>query len=272
LAVKSGTSRQWIVELEKGTAAVSFGLLMRVLDALGLVLEVLDGTPARLAMSGSVMRPPSLVARRRQGGAGPTQQQPATTEESVPSRSNRQAEPHRDAADKVSGQSYQPTDFEAFASDVSKARLYHPDYRAAIQRMVAHVIKSEGPIFEELVARRVARAHGLARATEKLQLITRELTDPTFARSSEGERTVVWPDAHAKELSPFRYASQEVREHDDIPLVELASLAASVSVAGQPTRRTAELMRREIGLKRMGENARSRFEAAAELARHLRIG
>jgi hypothetical protein len=35
-------------------------------------------------------------------------------------------------------------------------------------------------------------------------------------------------------------AAQEVRDHEDIPLAELTSLAASLRVAGHTTRRTAE--------------------------------
>ena len=136
--------------------------------------------------------------------------------------------------------------------------------------MVTHIIESEGPVFEGLVARRIARVHGLARATAKLLQITRELTDAAFARSLEGSRSIVWPDADAKELSPFRDASQEVRDHSDIPLPELVSLAASLFVADHTTKKTAELMCRRIGLKRMGEDTRSRFEAAVELARSLR--
>jgi hypothetical protein len=270
LAEKSGASRQWIVEVEQGKAALPFGLLMQVLDALGLVFRVMDGTAVRMAGNGGVGRAPEIVARDHRIVGRSIRQQSAS--KGAPSRSDRQAEPHREVSKNLSGLSYQPTDFEAFATDLNKEKLYQSDYREAIRRMVAHVIRLEGPIFEELVAPRIARAHGLARATEKLQQIVLELTGPTFGRSLDGERTVIWPDAHSKEMSPFRYASQDVRKHEDIPLAELASLAASVSVPGQAIARTAELMRRELGLKSMGKDKRSRFEAAAELARRLSVG
>lgn len=40
LASRAGVSRKWIVEFEAGKASAEFALVIRVLDALGLVLEL----------------------------------------------------------------------------------------------------------------------------------------------------------------------------------------------------------------------------------------
>lgn len=40
LASRAGVSRKWIVEFEAGKASAEFALVLRVLDALGLVLEL----------------------------------------------------------------------------------------------------------------------------------------------------------------------------------------------------------------------------------------
>ncbi len=40
LAARAGVSRKWIYEFEAGKPTAEFGLLLRVLDALGLALEV----------------------------------------------------------------------------------------------------------------------------------------------------------------------------------------------------------------------------------------
>ena len=66
---------------------------------------------------------------------------------------------------------------------------------------------------------------------------------------------------------PFRYASLDVRHHEDIPTAELTSLALSLWAVGQTADRTAILMGQQIGLTRVSGNTRSRFKAAAELAR-----
>jgi HTH-type transcriptional regulator / antitoxin HipB len=45
LAASVGVSRQWIVEIEKGKARAPLGLVLRTLEALGIVLDAQQGTP-----------------------------------------------------------------------------------------------------------------------------------------------------------------------------------------------------------------------------------
>jgi len=45
LAARIGTSRQWVIALEKGHARAEFGLVLRAVNAVGLVLEVLLSNP-----------------------------------------------------------------------------------------------------------------------------------------------------------------------------------------------------------------------------------
>jgi y4mF family transcriptional regulator len=44
LANKIGTSRQWVIEIEKGKARAEVGLVLRALDALGVSLSLSGGT------------------------------------------------------------------------------------------------------------------------------------------------------------------------------------------------------------------------------------
>jgi HTH-type transcriptional regulator/antitoxin HipB len=43
LARRAGISRKWISEFEAGKPTAEFGLVIRVLDELGMVLDVLNG-------------------------------------------------------------------------------------------------------------------------------------------------------------------------------------------------------------------------------------
>ena len=43
LAQKAGVSRQWIVEVEKGKPRAEIGLLLRTINALGIVLTTEEG-------------------------------------------------------------------------------------------------------------------------------------------------------------------------------------------------------------------------------------
>jgi HTH-type transcriptional regulator / antitoxin HipB len=49
LAERAGVSRKWIYEFESGKPTAEFGLLLRVLDALGLELDVSAGSASLTA-------------------------------------------------------------------------------------------------------------------------------------------------------------------------------------------------------------------------------
>ena len=137
--------------------------------------------------------------------------------------------------------------------------------------MVTHVIAVEGPIFVDLIARRIAHAHRLSRATHKLVATVQEITDGRFARTREGDRTIVWPErAEISKLLPFRPASLDIRAHADIMLAELASLAIPLLAADHAPEAAAILMGRQLDLKLIRPTTLSRLTTAAELAKqHL---
>jgi len=54
LASRAGVSRKWIYEFEAGKSRAEFGLVLRVLEALGLALEVGTGGEARASAGGSI--------------------------------------------------------------------------------------------------------------------------------------------------------------------------------------------------------------------------
>lgn len=47
LADNVGVSRQWIVDLEKGKPGIELGLVLRTLEALGLVADVIETPHAK---------------------------------------------------------------------------------------------------------------------------------------------------------------------------------------------------------------------------------
>ncbi len=98
-------------------------------------------------------------------------------------------------------------------------------------------------MFEDLLARRIARAHGLARASRKLIEITQEITEGKYGRTREDDRIIVWPErTEIGKLAPFRSAALDVRDHVDIPLVELASLAIPLLADGHTPEAAAIIM------------------------------
>lgn len=145
--------------------------------------------------------------------------------------------------------------------------FYDTGYRPTLRRMAGHVISIEGPIFEDLLVHRIARAHGFGRAAGKIREIVLGVVDRRIARSNEAGRTIFWPEgADKSQLPSFRSGSLENRDHVDIPLVELASLGRQFIDEGADPQEAAVLMGRQLNLGRLREAARARFEEAARLA------
>jgi transcriptional regulator with XRE-family HTH domain len=262
LARQVGVGRQWLIELEGGKSSAPLDLVIRTLDTLTYGLHVSDDTALWAAIEPGPSWEGGGSGRRAEPEAKPNSNSPSPGVFAIEGP----VDP-RDNSRQVDAITYQVTDFEGFGFAPDRDRLYDVGYRPILRRMAAHIIVAEAPIFEDLLARRIARAHGLARATRKLVEITQEIAEQKFARTAEGDRTIIWPEtANARHLSPFRRAALSVRDHVDIPLVELASLAAQFLADGSKLEETAILMSRRIGLGRILPKTRLRLIEAAVLA------
>jgi HTH-type transcriptional regulator/antitoxin HipB len=47
LAARIGTSRQWVIDIEKGRKGTEIGLVFRALNVLGLALQIADNPPRK---------------------------------------------------------------------------------------------------------------------------------------------------------------------------------------------------------------------------------
>jgi HTH-type transcriptional regulator/antitoxin HipB len=65
LASRAGVSRKWIYEFEAGKATAEFGLLLRVLDALGLALELAPNDDTRASGGGETVDLDALIDEHR---------------------------------------------------------------------------------------------------------------------------------------------------------------------------------------------------------------
>jgi HTH-type transcriptional regulator / antitoxin HipB len=65
LATRAGVSRKWIYEFEAGKPNAELGLILRVFDALGLVLELGPDEPARTGASGTMTDLDALIDEHR---------------------------------------------------------------------------------------------------------------------------------------------------------------------------------------------------------------
>ncbi|MBL8587941.1 MAG: DUF3320 domain-containing protein [Methylobacteriaceae bacterium] len=139
----------------------------------------------------------------------------------------------------------------------------------ALSKMVSHVVATEAPIYFDQIVTRIARAHGFQRNGGNIVETVRRAIDRRFPRSVEDGRELVWPlDATPEAIVPLR--NGDLRDHADIPVVELAGLALP-HVAGSRLgdEEILERMRAHFGLARLREPTRLRFLAAIKVARGI---
>jgi very-short-patch-repair endonuclease len=145
-----------------------------------------------------------------------------------------------------------------------QARFYDRDYRPVLRQMVDHVVETEGPIFFDVLVERISRAHGFQRAAEKIRgIVKAALGANRMPITKEGDREIVWPtDGSPLALTPYRAR----RDHGDIPLPELASLAAQLRQNGFEGEELVREIQEHFRLGRLAASTRERFESAISFA------
>jgi REase_MTES_1575/Protein of unknown function (DUF3320) len=166
---------------------------------------------------------------------------------------------------------YTATDFAAADLHPNAIHFYEDTYRPTLRRMVALVAETEGPIYEDILVDRIARAHGFQRSGSSIYEIVKAAIDRVFMRSKEDDRVVIWPKGLRADM-PFSYreSSPGMRSHADIPIAELASLAAPFIRLRMSDEEVLRRMADHFQLGRIREATRCRFEEAMKLGRQFR--
>ncbi|WP_114945276.1 DUF3320 domain-containing protein [Microvirga calopogonii] len=166
---------------------------------------------------------------------------------------------------------YVVTDIPACGVDPDPDRFYDASYSPILSQMIAHVVATEGPIYADQLVTRIARAHGFLRSGSKIVDRVMFAIDRRLPRTREGEREVLWPaGSDPKRILALRRSAGEDRDHNDIPLIELASLAMPHLKKGREVDEIVASMRHHFGLARLHEPTRARFEEAIKIARDYR--
>ena len=135
--------------------------------------------------------------------------------------------------------------------------------------MIALVVATEAPIYEDVMVERIARAHGFQRSGNNIYQIIARVIGREFTRAKDDDRVVIWPiGMQTNTLSPYRESFRGMRSHSDIPLAELASLAAPFARLRMNDEEVLRWMVEHFQLGRLREATRGRFEAALKLGRN----
>mgnify|MGYP002073650803 FL=1 len=150
------------------------------------------------------------------------------------------------------------------AGAVSAERFFEPAYDDVLQRMVASVVNLEGPVLDDVLAQRIARAHGFQRTGSRIRGRVEQIAQRNFANSKEAAGTFYWaagvlPGAEV----PFRWPADDesARSVEQICTQEIVSLARWVLGTGQTGEDALIAMARELGLARLRAASRARLEA-----------
>ena len=151
-----------------------------------------------------------------------------------------------------------------------RERFYDGEYSATLRAMIAHVIDAEGPIFEDVLVDRIARAHGMQRSGNQIRRRVITLLPAGVSRIAEGERMVVWPSSkNPRAIYGFRKDDAGVRAHEDVPLKELAAIAVPFIRLRMDDESVLRKMAELFELGRLREATRARFEEALRIARQF---
>ena len=169
----------------------------------------------------------------------------------------------------VSTRRYVITDFSASGLRPDASRFYDGAYRTNLRQMIALVLATEAPIYEDVLVDRIARAHGFQRSGNNIYQTITGIIGREFRRSKDDDRSVIWSNGiETNTTSPYRESSQGMRSHADIPIAELASLAAPFVRLRMSDEDVLRRMADYFQLGRLREATRGRFEKALKLAQH----
>ncbi|HEX2892119.1 DUF3320 domain-containing protein [Vineibacter terrae] len=160
---------------------------------------------------------------------------------------------------------YRITDLSGFQADPDQ--FFELGYRDTLRGMVEAVIETEGPLRTDVLAQRLARAHGWLRTggriRERIDLHLRGL-DRTMESSGE----FIWKTGTVSSIVPYRHPASAAarRSIADIPLAELTAVVLDnpgLVDEPDPSRDLARL----LGVERLAAASRARLDEAIAKAR-----
>ena len=147
-------------------------------------------------------------------------------------------------------------------------RFHDLDYRSTLRAMVEAVVDCEAPLREDILAQRIARAHGWLRTGNKIrERVMLHLKDAD--RTSELSGDFIWKKGTVAELIDYRPPrdADARRAVSEISLAELASaVAANQDILEEPD--PALALARLLGVERLAATARARLDEALDRARN----
>jgi very-short-patch-repair endonuclease len=146
--------------------------------------------------------------------------------------------------------------------EVDSDAFFDVTYNPKLLRMIDHVVTVEGPVRDEVLARRIARAHGWVRTGGRIQERVNHLATQHYKSDAEDIGTFFRLKADGDAIGFRRPADGTARSVDEISLTELKALAIEMLQAGHDNESGVTAMAREIGLRKLTAVSKVRLERA----------
>ena len=261
--------RIWSIDwwLDAAGTADKVDAQLRVLQERRRVARARDAELAEAARAEAE----AVIAHARAAAGAPATPEPTHIPPSAPAPESHLAAQAREDEVYARNASQVPTVAGEFSeADLSLLPLepdadtfFEPSYDETLAGMIAHVVRQEGPVRDEVLARRIARAHGWLRTGRRIQERVVTLASGAYRNTTEDVGMFFWPQPEVVEALPFRRADADVvRVVEDIAIEELAGLAAELQGSGVGMEAGVVEMARVIGLKRLRAVSRERLEEA----------
>lgn len=168
----------------------------------------------------------------------------------------------------VGSRDYRVTGLSPFKAEPD--RFYDFAYRDTLRAMIEAVMEGESPLPVDVLAQRIARAHGWlrrgGRIRERIDLHLRG-----YDTTTESSGVFIWKKGQVVDVLRYRPSANEAsrRAVADIPLAELASVVIdNPDLMDMPD--PPRDMARFLGVERLAATARARLDEAIGRARiHL---
>lgn len=155
------------------------------------------------------------------------------------------------APSRVQAERFEEANPASVAPDLSPTAFYETTYGPVLRRMVEHVVSTEGPVLDDVLARRIARAHGWSRTGAQIKGRVMAIAEQVSRLTHEDVGVFFWPPSLGESDSvPFRLpAVGMARAVDEMCPQELLSLARSVAGRGLSGDDAVLAMTHALGLR-----------------------
>lgn len=146
-------------------------------------------------------------------------------------------------------------------ASVDPVAFFGPDYTPTLLAMIQAVMNAEAPVRDDVLARRIARAHGWAKTGSRIFERVMAVTKRHFVLVADGDHHFVWPQGvDTTQFPRFRRPLDEcVRPVDEIALPELSALAREVRDEGFEGDAALSAMAKLAGLQKLRQTSRDRL-------------